>query len=71
MKFVITGVIAYYAYWLYEKLQETNFWFWFLVVTVILFNPIIPIYLRDRSLWEIINVIVIIFLISFIYKFRK
>lgn len=71
MKFIVTGVSVYYAYWLYEKLQVTNFWLWFLVATAILFNPIIPIHLGDKSLWEVIDVVVIIFLISLIYRFRE
>jgi len=71
MKFVVTGVCVYYAYWLYEKLQATNFWFLFLVATAILFNPIIPISLGDKNLWEVIDIVVIIFLISLIFKFRE
>lgn len=71
MKFVVTGVTAYYAYYIYEVVQRQNFWFWFLIATAILFNPIIPIHLGDKSLWEVIDVVVIIFLISLIFKFRR
>lgn len=71
MKFIVTGVAIYYAYYLYEVIKKQDFWFWFLVAVAILFNPIIPIYLRDKTLWGAIDVVVIIFLISLIFKFKK
>lgn len=71
MKFIVTGVAAFYAYYIYEVVKKLDFWFWGLIVIAILFNPINPVYLGDKSLWEIIDVVVIIFLISFVFRFRK
>ena len=71
MKFIVTGVTAYYAYYIYKVLQKVNYWFWILVGIAVLFNPIIPIYLRDKGLWMFIDVLVIGFLIGLIIKFRK
>jgi len=70
MKFVVTGSVVYYAYYLYQ-IKKQNFWFWSSVATAILFNPIIPIYLRNKTLWSFIDVIVIIFLIVLLNKFKK
>ena len=71
MKFVVAGTTAYYAYYIYEVVKKQDFWFWGLIIIAILFNPIIPIYLGDKSLWMIIDVVVIGFLISFIFNFKK
>lgn len=70
MKFIVTGVAAYYAYYIYEVIKRLDFWFWGFVIIAILFNPFIPVYLGDKSLWEVIDVGVIIFLIAFIFKNR-
>ena len=70
MKFIVTGVMVYYAYYIYEVLQKVDYWFWILVGIAVLFNPIIPIYLRDKGLWMFIDVLVIGFLILFV-KFKK
>lgn len=71
LRIVVTGIAIYYAYYLYEIVKERNFWFWSLVVIAILFNPIIPIYLYDKTIWGFIDVIVAIFFISLIVKFKK
>jgi len=71
LKIIVTGVAIYYAYYLYDVLKKKNFWFWSLVVIVILFNPIIPIYIYNKSIWMVIDVIVIGFLVGLIIKNKK
>ena len=70
MKFIVTGTTIYYAYYIYE-IKKQNFWFWGLVAIAILFNPLVPIYLRDKILWEVIDTVVVIFLISLIIRLRR
>ena len=71
LRIVITGIAIYYAYYLYKIVKEQNFWFRSLVAIIILFNPILPIYLGDKSVWGIIDTIIAIFFISLIIKFKK
>lgn len=71
MKIVVTAVAIYYAYYLYEVIKRVDFWFWALVVIAILFNPVIPIYLYDKSIWMVIDIVVIGFLVGLISKFKK
>lgn len=69
LRIVVTGVAAYYAYYLYSEHKKTGFWFWILVAIGILFNPIIPVYLHSKAIWGVIDVIVAVFLIGLIIKF--
>lgn len=71
LRIVVTIVAIYYAYYLYETFQKTGFWFWLLVVIAILFNPIIPVHLYDKSIWSVIDVVVAIFFLGIIIKFRE
>jgi len=71
LRIVVTIVAVYYAYYLYEVLKRTDFWFWALVGIAILFNPIFPIYLYDKTAWGIIDIIVAIFFVILIVKFKK
>jgi len=71
LKIIVTGVAIYYAYYLYDVLKKKNCWCWSLVVIVILFNPIIPIYIYNKSIWMVIDVIVIGFLVGLIIKNKK
>ena len=71
LRVVVTIVAIYYIYWLYSLAKLQNIWFWGLIVIGILFNPIIPIHLGDKTIWGIIDVIVAVFFISLIIKFRK
>lgn len=70
IKFIITGTAIYYAYYLYYKVQKLSFWFWMLVIIAILFNPIIPIYLYDKTIWWFIDGLVLMFFITLIIKFK-
>lgn len=65
MKFVVTGTMAYYAYYIYRVTKKQGFWFWGSVFIMILFNPIIPVYLGDKSVWGLIDIPVIAFIILF------
>jgi len=68
LRIAITGVAIYYAYYLYANKRQ-NFWFWAFVAVAILFNPIVPIYLKGKSTWIITDVFVaIFFIISIIRK---
>jgi len=71
LRFIITGVAVYYAFYLYAIEKWQGFWFWGLIVTGILFNPIIPVYLGDKAVWGVIDIIVAIFFVSLIIKFKK
>jgi len=71
MKIIVTGMAIYYAYYLYNVLKRKDFWFLILVVIAIIFNPIVPIYLYDKSIWMVIDIVVIGFLVGLISKFRK
>ncbi|MGB2762113.1 MAG: DUF6804 family protein [Minisyncoccales bacterium] len=71
LRIIVAGAAIYYAYYLYQKLKELDLWFWGLIAIAIIFNPIVPIYLGDKTIWIIIDVIAAIFFISFIIKFKK
>ena len=54
-RLVVCGCAIYFAYQLFQKEEKTFVWvFGFLAV---LYNPIIPIYLYDKEIWMVINVI--------------
>lgn len=71
LRIIVTIVGIYYAYYLYQKFQKLDFWFWGLVTIIIIFNPIFPIYLGDKSVWMIIDIITAIFFTGLIIKFKK
>lgn len=71
MKFIVTGVMFYHAYFIYEILKKINHWFWGSVGTAVLFNPVIPIHLGDKDLWMVIDILVIGFLISSMIKINR
>ena len=71
LRVVIMCVAIYYAYYLYITTKWQSFWFWVLVVIGILFNPVIPIQLGEKIIWSVIDVMVAIFFVSLIIKFKK
>lgn len=71
LKWVVTGVAVYYAYSIYEIIKKTNAWFWTLVVIAVFNNPIAPIYLGDKGLWNIIDVIIAILFAMLILTKQK
>ena len=66
----ITGVAIYYAYYLYS-IKRQGFWFWGFVVIAVLFNPIVPIYLKDKSIWVILDVATAIYFIISLFIRKK
>ena len=67
LRIITTGTLAYYAYYL-TSIKKQGFWLWSMVLVAILFNPFIPVYIRDKSIWGIIDVITAMFLFIFISK---
>ena len=70
LRFVVT--IGAVAVVITELEKGIGFWVIAFVIIAILFNPVLPIYLNDKSAWMPIDMIVgILFLIkTFIYKSR-
>lgn len=71
LRFVVTiGVVAVV---ITELEKGIGFWVIAFVIIAILFNPVLPIYLNDKSAWMPIDMIVgILFLIkTFIYKSKN
>ncbi len=65
LKIIVAGASAYYAYFFYDR-KLINVWFWILVFILILFNPIIPIYINNKGIWEIFDIAAAIFFIILI-----
>ena len=71
LRLAVTVISVYYIYWIYTVIKKQDLWFWGLVVTTILFNPIVPIHLGDKSIWAMIDVIAGLFFVSLIVKYKK
>lgn len=71
LKIVVTGVAIYYAYYIYAVINKLNFWFWSLITAAILFNPIFPIYLGDKVIWGIIDVVVAVFFVGLVTRLKN
>jgi len=67
LRIIVAGSAAYYAYILYAK-KDVGLWFWLFLAIVILFNPIAPIYLYDKDVWVVIDVLASIVFVIFILK---
>lgn len=68
-KLIIFMVSIYYCYCNYSK-EKKNQYFWFFLFAAIVYNPIIPVYLFYRTIWIIIDIILIIVFIKY-YKYLK
>ncbi len=66
LRIVLTGSGIYYAYYLYQK-KDQSFWFWMMVIIAILFNPFAVIHL-NRDIWGVIDLIVAGLLVWFLLK---
>lgn len=56
-RLVVCASAIYFAYNFYKKNNQTNVWiFGFLAV---LYNPIIPVYLYEKIIWIVVNIITI------------
>ena len=55
LRIAVTGIAAYNAY---EARNDANkLWMIFFIVAAIVFNPIIPIYLRHKSEWLPVDIV--------------
>lgn len=70
LRIAVFGTSIYYAYCFFI-LKKKDFWFWTLIAISILFNPIAPIYIGDKSLWGIIDVAVACYFILIINNLKK
>ncbi len=69
LRIAVTGAAIYYSYFLYQQnlTEKMSFWFWGLIVVIILFNPIFPIYL-NRGVWEILDILTAVFFAGMVWK---
>ena len=70
LKGVTAVVAAYYAYDIYIGSRSFGIWFWIMVAVALFLNPIIPVYLYDKGLWQIVNVVVAVLFIVLILSKR-
>ena len=70
LRWIVTLVAIYYMYSLYS-LNKMNGWMILLAIVAILFNPIIPVYLNDKSIWNYIDVITGVLLLIFPFAVNK
>ncbi|MFH1822869.1 MAG: DUF6804 family protein [Patescibacteria group bacterium] len=71
LRIAVTCSAAYYAYYLYSVLKERCFWFWGLILMAIIFNPIVPIYLYNKTIWSYIDVLAAIIFSVLIFRYKK
>ena len=56
-RLVVCAAALYFAHNFYKKKDNTNLWiFGFIAV---LYNPIIPVYLYEKAIWTVVNLITI------------
>mgnify|MGYP001341358132 FL=1 len=56
-RLVVCASAIYFAHNFYKKNNQTNLWiFGFIAV---LYNPIIPVYLYEKIIWVVVNIITI------------
>ena len=56
-RLVVCAAALYFAHNFYKKKDNTNLWiFGFIPV---LYNPIIPVYLYEKAIWTVVNLITI------------
>ena len=56
-RLVVCAAALYFAHNFYKKKDNTNLWiFGFIAV---LYNPIIPVYLYEKAIWIVVNLITI------------
>lgn len=67
-RIIITAIAVYYGYYIYQTLKKQDLYFWALVFIAILFNPIVPIHLNEKSIWLVIDLLVAIFFVILIRK---
>ena len=55
LRFVVSGSAIYFAHQSYVK-SETGFT-WIFAAVAILYNPFIPIYLYEKEIWTLVNLV--------------
>ena len=68
LRFVVCGVTVYGVYFAIK--MEKIGWVWTFGIIAVLFNPLIPIYLR-RGIWQFIDLAVAVLLLLSIFLLRK
>lgn len=68
-KVIIFIISIYYCYCNYKK-ESKNKYFWFFLFAAIIYNPILPVYLFYRTIWIIVDIILIIIFIRY-YGYSK
>lgn len=71
LRIVVTGVAVYYAYISYKSTTTRDVWFWILVVIAVVFNPLVPIYLNNKSVWSVIDVITALLMVVSANSIRR
>lgn len=71
LRLVVTAASLYYAYFLGSFFKKYNFWFWSMLAIATIFNPLIPIYLRQKGLWILLDLISMIIFLAFIFYSKK
>lgn len=56
-RLVVCAAALYFATSFYKKKDNTNLWIFGFIA--ILYNPIIPVYLYEKAIWIIVNLITI------------
>lgn len=70
LRWAVMGASIYYAYEIYQKKVDTDFWFWVFVILAVLFNPLIPIYLA-KDTWKFIDFMVAVAFVAFSPYLKK
>lgn len=70
LRWIVMGASVYYAYDIYKRGRDTDFWFWIFVVLAVLFNPFVPIHLA-RDTWQFIDFVVAAILVAFGSHLKK
>ena len=71
LRFVIMIASVYYAYWLYNLERKQSIWFWALIIVAIMFNPFFPVGLGNKSVWQVVDLVVVIFFVFLVRKLNK
>ncbi len=66
---ILRWAVSCFAFWSAYRItqKQNNIWFLIFMAIGILFNPIVKIVL-DKDVWQIIDIIVLVFFISYFYK---
>lgn len=71
LRLVITTVAIYYAYYLYTTSKELNLWFWLMAVVAVIFNPFVPIFLYNKTIWGVVDVAVVAIFVGLSDELKK